>query len=166
MWNRGELQRELSVTTRVGALGGGASRGEAAGQRSGWAPHTSRVRFRMRTGAGARAAAARDAIMGMVWYRLAKYHLEAAKAAMQELGAEVAAGAMHGQHATLTRSWNLLVRQSDYWCETSASRLFLRTAFYFTPSSIAVLTSNIVTTCHHIKYNVGDSRGLTVDFDF
>ena len=157
------------MTTRVGALGGGASRGEAAGQRSGWAPHTSRVRFRMRTGAGARAAAARDAIMGMVWYRLAKYHLEAAKAAMQELGADVAAGAMHGQHATITRSLDRGTYRSGSPTIHGARRaplLFLTNCILFTPSSIAVLTSNNVTTCHHIKYNVGDSRGLTVDFDF
>ena len=92
--------------------------GLAAERRQGSAPGgrrtRRRVRFRMRTGAGARAAAraaARDAIIGMVCDRLARYHLEAAKAAMQELGAEVAAGAMHGQHATITRSSD----RGTYW---------------------------------------------------
>ena len=54
------------------------------------------------------------------WEWLARDHLEAAEAAMQELGAEVAAGAMHGQHATIMRLLDRGTYWSGYWCETSA----------------------------------------------
>ena len=53
---------------------------------------------------------------------------------MQELGAEVAAGAMHGQHATITRLLDRGTYWSGYWCETGAEVRGTRTAFYFTPS--------------------------------
>ena len=75
---------------------------------------------------------------------------------MQELGAEVAAGAMHGQHATITRLLDRGTYWSGYWCETSAEVRGTQKnciLFYALPRlHIAkYLPVTLLPTCHHIN---------------
>ena len=82
VWHEEEPMEELQAAELAG---------EAAGQRSRWAPHRSRALVQDEQGQTLEAVAARDAIIGAVALEII---VEAAEAATQELGAEVAAEVM------------------------------------------------------------------------